>query len=36
MVKRIYTGGGVGVGIESATGTTLAGIQKDRYIDNQS
>lgn len=26
--------GGVGVGIDLATGTTLAGIQKDRYIDN--
>ena len=25
--------GGVGVGIDLATGTTLSGIQKDRYID---
>lgn len=26
--------GGVGVGIDLSTGTTLAGIQKNRYIDN--
>lgn len=26
--------GGVGVGIDLATGTTLSGIQKDRYIDD--
>lgn len=26
--------GGVGVGIDLATGTTLTGIQRDRYIDN--